>query len=297
MDLNGLRVLVCVAQTHSFTAAARQLELTPSAVSKAISRIETDLGVRLLHRTTRSIDLTPEGANFIDRCRQVLTDIDEAVDALGSNSLAPQGRLRVQVPVGIGRHVVVPALLQFSDSYPDMVIDVEVSDRMADVVLEGLDLVVTIGPPADASLVARRLCSLRYVACASPSYIEAHGEPGTPEDLMRHHCLAYVLPQTRHYRDWVFMRDGQTHVVSPSGKVNVNHAESLLNFAIAGAGIAMLSSFITAAARRSGALRTVLNDYQGIGPDLYLAYPRNRNQSARVRVFADFLEALVRSMD
>ncbi|HEY0202119.1 MAG TPA: LysR substrate-binding domain-containing protein, partial [Burkholderiaceae bacterium] len=281
------------AQTRSFTQAAAALELTPSAVSKAMTRLENDLGVRLLHRTTRSVNLTADGASFLEHCRTVLTEIADAEAALSRTRTLPQGRLRIQMPVGFGRRVVMPALHDFTRHYPGIVLDVELSDRMADPIHEGLDATVTVGAPADERLIARRLCALSFRACASPAYLAAHGEPRTLDDLDAHQCLAYTVPQTGQYRDWVFLRDGRAHVRKVSGRLNVNNAESLLEAAVAGAGIVMLSTFITAEAVRSGALQLVLEDYAGMGPEVFVAYPPNRHLSARVRAFVDFLGTLV----
>lgn len=293
-DLNGLVVFVRVAETRSFTQAASVLGLTASAVSKAVTRLEDDLRVRLLHRTTRSVDLTADGASFLERSRSVLAEIAEAEAALSRTRTLPQGRLRVQMPVGFGRRVVMPALLQdFNRRYPGIVLDVELSDRITDVIHEGLDAAIIIGPPPDTRLIARRLCALRFRACASPAYLAAHGEPEAPDDLNAHHCLAYAVPQTGAYRDWVFTRDGRSYVKSPSGRLNVNNAESLLEAAVAGAGIVMLSTFITAEAVRSGALQLVLQDYPGVGPEVHVVFPPNRNLSARVRAFVDFLDELI----
>lgn len=293
-DLNGLLVFVRVAETRSFTQAATDLDLTPSAVSKAMTRLENDLGVRLLHRTTRSVNLTTDGASFLERCRNVLAEIADAEAGLSRTRTLPQGRLRVQMPVGFGRLVVMPALLRdFNQRYPGIVLDMELSDRITDVVHEGLDAAVIIGAPSDDRLIARRLCTLSFRACASPAYLALHGEPHTLDELDSHHCLAYTVPQTGGYRDWVFMRDGRSYVKSPSGRLNVNNAESLLEAAVGGAGIVMLSTFITAEAVRSGALQLVLRDYAGVGPEVFVVYPPNRNLSARVRAFVDFLDGLV----
>lgn len=292
-DLNGLRVFSRVAETLSFTRAGESLGLTASAVSKAMTRLEEDLGARLLHRTTRSLTLTSDGASFLERCRSVLAEIADAEAALTHTRTLPQGRLRIQMPVGFGRRVVMPALQGFSRTYPGIVVDVELSDRITDVIHEGLDATVTIGSPVDSRLIARRLCHLSFHAVASPAYLAERGEPTTPDELDGHDCLAYVLPQTGRYRDWTFMRDGQRWLKSPSGRVNVNNAESLMEAAIAGMGIVMLSTFITAAAVRSGELRPVLRDYEGVGPEVFVAYPPNRNLSARVRAFVDFLAELM----
>lgn len=293
-DFNSLRIFVQVAQTHSLSAAAAALELTPSTVSKAMTRMEAELGVRLLHRTTRSVHLTAEGMDLLARCRVVLQELDDAAAALSSARSAPQGRLRALAPIGFGRQVVVPALLEFRRRYPAVVLDVELSDRRPDMAHEGLDVAVSVGPPADAGLVAHFLGRYRLLACAAPAYLTAHGEPRTPADLAQHQCLAFAYPQSQHYREWRFTKDGHTFTQAVAGSLNINHAQSLMEFAIAGAGIIQVSTFVTAQALREGTLQPVLADYASLGPEIYVAYPPNRNQSARVRAFIEYLQEITR---
>lgn len=291
-DFNSMRIFVQVAQTHSLTAAAEALDLTPSTVSKAMSRMEADLGVRLLHRTTRSVHLTAEGVGFLSRCQVILQELDDATMALSNARSVPQGRLRVLVPIGFGRRVVVPALLEFRRRHPEVVLDVEISDRRPDMAHEGLDAVVSVGVPADAGLVALLLGRYRWLTCAAPAYLAAHGVPLVPADLAAHQCLAFALPQSQHYREWRFIKDGHTFTQAVSGHLNINHAESLMEFAIAGAGIVQTSAFVTTEALRRGQLEPVLADYACLGPEIHVAYPPNRNQSARVRAFIEYLQEI-----
>lgn len=293
-DLNAIRVFIQVAQARSFAAAAQVLDMTPSGVSKAVSRLEKDLGVRLLHRTTRAVSMTNDGQSFLERCQNALLEIADAENVLGQARVQPQGRLRVKLPVGFGRKVVAPALPAFVQRYPGVTLDVELSDRIADVVHEGLDLAITIGLPDVPGLIARRLCTQNMVICASPSYVERHGLPAVPDDLDRHQCLGYPLPQTRRYRDWLFSKNGRTQAKTPSGALNVNHAESLLAYAEGGAGVVMISTFMAADALRSGALVQVLAEYRTRGPDVYAVFPPSRNLSVRVRAFVDLLDDLVK---
>ncbi|WP_233234790.1 LysR family transcriptional regulator [Bordetella sp. LUAb4] len=294
-NLNAIRVFAKVAETRSFTDAAKHLGLTSSAVSKAITRLEQELGVRLLHRTTRSVGLTNDGASFFERCQQILTDVGDAENALNRSRAAPHGRLRLHMPVGFGRRVIVPALSGFIERYPDLVLDAELSDRMIDLAYEGIDVAVQIGEPADARLIARHLCHLRFVACASPDYLARHGEPATPEDLEHHHCLAYVMMHTGRYREWQFLKDGKAVAKTVSGRLNINNAESLLEAATAGLGVAMISNFIAADALRSGRLRPVLTDYVAQGPPVSAVYLPGKNLSPKVRAFVDFLSDLISS--
>ena len=292
-DLNAIRVFVQVAQVRGFAAAAQVLDMTPSGVSKAVGRLEKDLGAKLLHRTTRSVSLTTDGQSFLERCQNALLEISDAETTLGQMRVLPQGRLRVKVPVGFGRRVVAPALPAFLARYPGITLDVEVSDRIVDVAHEGLDLAITMGLPENTGLIARRLCTQNMMVCASPEYIAAHGAPLVPDDLDHHRCLGYPLAQTRHYREWFFSREGQTSVKTPSGQLNINNAESLLAYGVAGVGIVMLSTFMAAEAVRAGSLVQLLTDYRSRGPDVYAVFPPSRNLSARVRAFVALLEELV----
>lgn len=294
-NLNALRVFVRVAETRSFTEAAKRLGLTSSAVSKAITRLEQELNVRLLHRTTRSVGLTNDGASFFEHCLQVLAQIEDAENVLNRATSSPHGRLRVHMPVGFGRRVIVPALSQFIEQHPALVLDAELSDRTVDLAYEGIDAAVHIGEPADARLIARRLCNLRFVACASPEYLARHGAPLTPDELDQHHCLAYVLMHTGRYREWQFVHNGKTFSKTVSGRLNFNNAESLLEAATSGLGIAMISNFIAAEAIRAGKLQCVLTDYAGIGPPVSVVYLPGRNLSPKVRAFVDFLRDLIPS--
>ncbi len=296
-NLNALMVFARVAETRSFTLAAQRLGLTASAVSKSVSRLEQELGVRLLQRSTRLVSLTDEGAGFFERCRHILAEIDDAESAVTLSAANPRGRLRVQMPVGFGRRVVVPKLLDFAKQYPDLAIDAELSDRVADLAYEGLDAIVQIGAVSDSRVVARELCRLSFAACASPQYLAEHGEPQTPEDLDRHECLTYLLPVTGEARDWVFARNGQAISRKVSGRLNINNAESLLEAAVAGAGIAMISNFIAADALREGRLRRILTDYVVQGPPVHVVYLPRRNLSAKVRAFIDFLTVIVTGIE
>ena len=168
-NLNALQVFVRVAESRSFTLAAERLDLTPSAVSKSVSKLEAELGVKLLHRSTRLVSLTNEGASFFDRCRHILAEIEDAKSALTLSNSVPRGKLRVQMPVGFGRRVVAPALLRFTEQHLGLSVDVELSDRAADLAYEGFDLAIQIGPIPDTRLVARHLCNLSFAAYASPA--------------------------------------------------------------------------------------------------------------------------------
>lgn len=296
-NLNTLVVFVRVAESRSFTAAAQRLGLTSSAVSKAISRLEGELGVRLLNRSTRLVTLTNDGASFFDRCREILTSVEEAERAVTLAKATPHGRLRVQMPVGFGRRVAVPALRELAQTHPGLVVDAELSDRVADLAYEGFDAAIQIGQVRDERLVARTLCRLRFTALASPGYLARHGEPRTPDDLGQHQCLAYVSPLTGGYRPWEFAKDGQSFSKRVSGSLNVNHADSLVAAAIAGMGIVMISNFIAASAISSGQLKPILTDYIAPGPKVYVVYPPSRIVSLKLQVLIEALDQAVLGFD
>lgn len=288
-SIHGISVFVRVAETCSFTAAAGQLGMTPSGASKAISRLEDRLGVRLVNRTTRNVSLTDDGAAFYERCKQILVDLQDAETALTRRRDKPRGRLRVHMPVGFGQRILVPLMAQFAESNPELVIDAELSDRDANLAEEGHDAAVRIGELGDSRLVARRLCDLKFVTVASPQYLERYGEPRTLGDLERHRCLAYYLPHINRYRDWRFAVDGARVERNYSGNLNINNAQALLEAAIAGAGIASVATFIAHEAIRAGSLKAVLRDYVTTGPTVWMVYLQRRHLSPRVQALADFL--------
>jgi LysR family transcriptional regulator for bpeEF and oprC len=288
-DLNSLVIFVKVAELKNLTQAARQLGLTASAVSKSITKLETELKVTLFTRTTRAVHLTNDGAAFHERCKTILTLLEEAELSLDACQRDLRGHIRVQMPVGFGRRVILPALGRFRSRYPDIVLDLELSNRVVDLAFERIDVCIVWGDVCDEQLIARKLCDVHHVACASPAYLKKFGEPASPDDLHRHQCLAYVVPHTGTYREWKFTHDGRSFSKPHSGKLNFNHGESLLEAALAGEGIAMLGTYFTDEAVRDGKLKVVLQDWVARGPQVSVAYLPNRNLSPRVRVFIDFL--------
>ncbi len=295
-NLNALAVFTRVAEARSFTQAAQRLGLTASAVSKSVRRLEQELGVRLLHRSTRLVSLTNDGVDFYERCRQILAAVDEAQASVSLSKATPQGRLRVQMPVGFGRQVGVPVLRALARAHPRLVIDAELSDRAIDVLYEGFDAAIQIGQVSDERLAALRVGNLRFHALASPEYLARHGEPRVPEDLLQHECLAYAVPVTGRYRRWDFARDGKTWSLDLGGRLNINNAECLLEAALAGEGVVMISNFIAGEAIRSGRLRPVLADFVAPGPDVFLVYPPGPAITAKLRALMDGISAAVAAM-
>lgn len=292
-DLPAIVTFVRVADTRSFKTAAAQLDMSGPAVSKAIARLERGLGGKLLHRTTRHVSLTDDGRAFLERCRRILEDLGEAEELFTSRRLTPRGRLRVQMPLGFGRHVVLPKLPAFLAGYPNLVVDVDLSDRIVDFAEEGLDVAVRIGDVTDTRMIVRKIYDIRFVTCASPAYLARRGTPRKPADLAAHECLPYWWPQDQRYREWSFA-DRRGHFSVPvAGRLNVNHSEALIDAAVKGEGIVSAATFLVADAVAKGALKVVLRRFVTRGPAVSVVYLPSRHLSLRVRAFLDFLAAVV----
>lgn len=292
-DFNLLRVFVRVAEARNFAEAGRRLGLTASAVSKAVSRLEASMGVRLFSRTTRHVGLTHDGAEFFERCVQILADIEAAETQLQRAVAEPRGRLRVHIPVGFGRKVVLPALARLSERYPALVIDAELGERTVDLAEEGVDAAIRFGDLPSSGLLARRLCHVPFIACAAPSYLARRGEPATPEELEQHSCIGYSTRWSAHYREWKFTRAGVPFSLNLSGGFNVNNVESMLDAAVAGGGIAMLASYMVSDAVREGTLKVVLRDFIAPGTPVSVVYLPGHQRSPRVQLFLDTLREVI----
>jgi LysR family transcriptional regulator for bpeEF and oprC len=292
-NLNTLNLFVAVGEMKSFSQAAERLGITVSGVSKGIQRLEHELKVRLVNRTTRRVGLTPEGEQFFKRCHAILADIKDAEFAVIRSRSQPSGKLRILLSVGFGRHVIVPLLAKFAERYQDVVIDVELSDRVADFSNGQLDVAVVGSEHIDSRLIARTLCSVQYLACASPDYVRLHGAPETPDELKHHRCIAHLLPQTGRYRDWVFASLGKEVYKAVGGNLNFNNAESALAAAVTGQGIAVLGSFVVSDAIAAGKLQVLLSNYEIVRPCVSIIYPQTGIIAERVRVFVDFLRSSI----
>lgn len=275
-------------ETGGFSAAAREMGLTPSALSKLVTRLEDRLGARLLQRTTRRLHLTPEGEAFYLRSRRILAEMDEAEAEVVDAGVHPQGLLRMHCGSAFGMHQLAPAVPRFLERYPQVELDITISDDPLAAVEEGVDLAIRIGALDESSLVARRICSLERVICAAPSYLAQHGTPRTPDDLHQHNCLWITsLPVLRR---WPFDTDDGVRVVPIDGNVVANNAETVLQLAVAGVGITRLTDVIVGDAIGRGDLVPILNDWHHVEPvPLYATYPSGRHLSPRVRAMVDFL--------
>jgi LysR family transcriptional regulator for bpeEF and oprC len=290
--LSSISIFVQVGQSDSFTSAARKLNISASGVSRSISRLEERLGVQLVDRTTRSINLTSDGRIYFERCKQILNDLEEAEDAIIQSRSEPSGRLRVRLPRTFGRSVVIPALGKFIARYPQVTLDVRLVSGVIDAVEQGTDVAMQLGKPRDARLIAWKMWPINYVLCASPDYLRQHGTPDTVADLKRHRCLTYIQAETDSYREWTLSERGKSVHFTPNGVLNIDDVHALLDAAIGGAGIAYLMEFVIRDAVMAGKLKVIMPQYAYAGPTSYVVYPPNRFQTNRVKIFVDFLREL-----
>ena len=283
-----MTAFVRAVELGGFSTAARDMGLTPSAISKLVTRLEDRLGVRLLNRTTRKLALTPEGEAYFQRSQRILADIDEAESEVARFRAQPKGLLRINVGSAFGMHQLAPALPEFLAANPEVRIELTVTDRIVDLIEEGADLGIRLGTLPDSSLVARKICDVERVVCASPAYLRKHGVPKRPDDLLGHNCL--TISYSPGLRRWPFAAgDGVRHV-EVAGNVSANTAESLLQLALLGVGIIRLSDPIVGEAIRDGRLVALLQDVHHAEPvPLHAVYPQGRHRSPRVAAMIDFL--------
>ncbi|WP_350238666.1 LysR family transcriptional regulator [Pectobacterium colocasium] len=290
-SLNGFVVFIQVAETRSFVAAGRLLGVSASAVGKSVARLEEKLGVRLFHRSTRSITLTAEGSLFLARSRRILAEIEAAELELSQTSAVPRGRLRVSLP--LVSSLVLPVLGEFMREYPEIELDLDFTDRMVDVIEEGFDAVVRTGDPVDSRLTARRLGAFRSLLVAAPDYLIRRGTPQIPVDLMQHTCLHYRFPNSGKLEPWALrLPPGEPELPLPTSMV-CNNIETRLCFALQGLGIAYLPDFSIHKLLASGHLQPILTDYVERNGVFHVLWPASKHPSPKVRALVDFLCARV----
>ncbi|MEL6470533.1 MAG: LysR family transcriptional regulator [Cyanobacteria bacterium J06623_4] len=294
--LDSLYIFVQAARYLSFSEAARQLGMSPSAVSRAVQRLEDRLDTRLLNRTTRSLSLTDDGARFYDSGRQILSDLEEAELSLSCARSTPSGVLRISLIPSMARMHIIPALPDFMAQYPELKLEISLSDRRINLVEDGIDAVVRVGMSPDSNLIMQTIGIARDIVCASPSYLKQHGMPKTPEDLRQHLCINHVIPQTGRVRDWRFQKAGDTFTVDVSGGVTIDHAETAMAAAIADVGIIQLYNFVVGEALSKGQLVPLLEDYAPSGVPIAVVYAQRRYLSAKVSAFVDFMKQLAQRL-
>jgi DNA-binding transcriptional LysR family regulator len=283
-----LEFFVLVARHSSLSAAARALNLTPPAASKRLAQMEQRLGVQLVHRTTRSISLTSEGETYLRHATRILAEIGEMEEAVSSGRSAPRGLLRVNATLGFGRTTIAPLISQFVKRYPDVEVQVEVTDRPVDLVESGFDLAIRFGTLPDRRLNARRIMSNRRFLCASPKYLARHGTPANLAELADHRCIIHRQNDDA-YGIWRFTHRDHTEVVKVHGSLSSNDGDIVLGWALDGHGILIRSEWDAARYLESGRLKIVLPEFELPSADLFVYYPSRANLPVRMRAFIDFL--------
>ena len=292
-----MQVFVRVVETGALTRAAESLQLPKATTTTLIQKLEAELGVKLLDRTTRRVSVTADGAAYYERCLSILGELREAEEALRQHHATPRGRLRVDVPSLMARLVIVPALPAFFARYPDIELALASSDRRADLVEEGIDCAVWSGELEDSAWVARRVGFLYFATCAAPSYLAAQGRPGHPDDLARHRCINRFSPRTGRTADWFFSKNGVRVQASRAGYVALEDENSYLAAAEAGLGIARIPAFVLKDAMERGSLELILGDWFPDPAPIHVVYPRDRHLSGKLRVFVDWIAELLANHD
>lgn len=291
--LTSMEVFHWVVELGSFTRAAERLDLSKASVTAHIAALESRLGVKLLNRTTRRLSLTDDGTSYLEHVRRILADVQETDAMLSAGRSVPRGVLRVDMPVALGRQYIVPALPRFAAQYPELEVIALLEDRRSNLVEQGIDAAVRIGPLSDSSLIARRVFEAKWATYASPDYLALHGEPTKPSELDGHHCLGLYAVSRGEVFDWVFEKDGERVVRPPGGRLIVSNGEAMLDAAVNGAGIVQSLDMFASRWVASGALRPILADWQRT--DAYpisIVYPQSHHLSAKVRAFVDFVAGL-----
>lgn len=294
-QLQGMRVFARVAELGSFARAANDLDMSRAMASSYVAQLEKHLGTRLLHRTTRKVTVSPEGAVYLERCKRILDEVQAADDEMRHARARPQGKLRVDVPVAFGRYLLMPALPAFTERYPDVALEVRFNDRFVDLAAEHIDVVLRSGEIRSPDLIARRITSSRLVTCAAPSYIARHGMPQTPGDLRQHRTIGFLRADTSRPSEWKFKqgRDG-TQKLKLSFALSFNTSEPMVMSAYEGQGIIQTTDLLLGRAIAEGRVIEILKEYSCEGPPFSVVYPRATQHLAKVRVFAEFAAEIMR---
>lgn len=290
------RIFTRVVESASFTRAADTLGLPRSSVSAAVQTLETRLGTRLLHRTTRKVAPTQDGAAFYERCLRLIEDMDEAENLFRRSASDPTGRLRVDLPSRIGRLIVAPALPEFLTRYPGIDIDLGMTDRAVHLIEESVDCALRVGPLSDSGLIARPFGTLRLINVASPDYLERYGIPLRPSDLASHFAVNYASPSSGRVEDWEWIEGGEARTVAVPGRISVNSAEGSIACCLAGLGLIQIPAFDVVDHLKEGRLVEVMPGHSAAPMPMALLYPHRQHLSRRLKVFADWLEGLMRGV-
>jgi DNA-binding transcriptional LysR family regulator len=285
---SSIPVFVSVVENGSFSSAADKLNITKSAVSKRITHLEDELGIRLLNRTTRKLSLTEAGQRYYEYVVQSLSLAQQGIDAVSELQGQPRGKLKITAPMSFGVLHVAPLIAEFLSLHPGVEIDLQLEDRMVDLIQEGFDIGIRIGHLPLSNLVAKRLAPCVSVLCASQDYLEENGHPQHPNDLAKHNCLQYS-----YYRggsEWSLTCSGQEYRVVPKGRLSVNNSEAIRRAVLEGSGIGNLPTFIVAKDIQAGRLQVILEEYQLPLHAVYAVFPERKHMPLKVRAFLDFID-------
>lgn len=288
-QLLAMRVFLRVVESESFTQAANQLFMPRSTVSKLITDLEKHLGIKLIHRTTRAVAITPEGLEYYSHALRIIGELDEVDNAIGDKKLKPGGHLRIDAPASFATCLLIPALPEFEQEYPDISLSLGVSDRTVNILGEGVDCAIRAGTLQDMSMIGRKICELRNIVCASPAYLQRRGTPTTPAEVAASHIHAgYFFASSGKPDPLVFERDGE-HISIDNGKYCTNDGSGLTSMMLAGLGIGQHMQAVVQPWLDSGELVEILPEWSRPSVSFHAIYPPNRHQSARLRVFIDWL--------
>ena len=285
--IDAMQAFVAVADLQGFAPAARKLGLSPSGVTRLIAALEDRLGARLLQRTTRQVALTDVGARYLERVRRILADVEEAEGSAQAERTRPSGRLVVSAPIGFGRLHVSPVMSAYLTHYPEVSGELRLSDRMINLVEDGVDLAVRIGQLADSSLVARHVGEMRRIVVASSGYLKRHGEPRMPREIAAHQTIQFGA--TAASPDWHLVEDGREVRVACTPRLTTNSADAAIQYAAQGGGLTRVLAYQAADAIKGGRLRIVLQEFEQPPLPIHIVYPTSRLLSAKVRTFVDLV--------
>lgn len=285
MNINHLKLFTRVASLGNISQAGKELNLSPAVSSAHISKLEDDLGTRLIHRTTRKVSLTQEGKAFLPHAVEILESIEGAKASIGVGNINPQGKLRVTAPASFGRMHILPALDEFLCKYPDLNVDLHLSDSIVDLVEGGFDVAIRNAAMADSSMIARKLAPDNRILCASPKYISEYGEPKKPEELEKHRCVNLMGLE-----NWTFEMPKGSKVIKTNNRFRTDNGEAARDAAVQGLGITLTATWCSYEHLKSGKLVQVLKKYPLVSNvDLWAVYPSSRLLAPKVRVFIDYL--------
>lgn len=290
--LQAMEVFVQVVDNGSFTRAAELLDMPKATVSTLVQSLESALSAKLLHRTTRQVTVTSDGAAYYERCIRILSDVRDAEESLSRMRVNPSGRLRVDTPTGLSSEILVPALPAFFERYPDITLELGSTDRPVDLVEEGVDCAVRGGALFDTSLIARRVGVINFVTAAAPSYLARHGVPLHPRDLARHRCVNYFSAKTGRISDWDFSRGDERIEVPLPGVIALNDSNAYVQAGLAGLGIIQMTDYLLMRHVEEGRMVRLLPDWVSDPMPVHIVYPQNRHMSAKVRVFVEWVSEL-----